>query len=148
MRRDAFKTWLQEAGLRESSARTYLSDAKRVDDHYGDLDDLYDEDQCRGVLAELEYSKEDERRGRANPSKIPIDAESPYNGLQGYKAALVKYCDFRQGNRTQSTTTRAWDEYLRAANHLIENGTLRREEGYKDELASAVTGVRVALLGG
>ena len=140
MRLYEFKKWLELQGLSENSIRTYLSDAKRVESHYGDLDDRYDRDELLTVLAELEYTKTDEQRNRENPSKILIKAQSPYNSLQSHKAALVKYVEYRKAEMHR------WDEYLNAAAQLIEDGTLDQEEGYKDALARDVAAVRTQLL--
>ena len=148
MRQDYFRRWLEHKGFNKSSIGTYLSDAKRVESYYRDLDDQYEEDELRSVLAELKYTKANERDGVANPSKIPIDAPSPYHGLQGYKAAVTKFCEFRKAEEPEQLSTRRWDEYLDAAKRQIEDGTLDRAEGYKDDLASALAAVRTALLGG
>ncbi len=148
MRQDDFRRWLEQQGLNKSSIGTYLSDAKRVEGHYGDLDELYERDELRSVLAELNYTKEDERRGLANASKIPIDAPSPYHGLQGYKAVVTKFCEFRKAEHSERAATHRWDQYLEAAKHRIEEGTLDSDEGYKDGLASALAAVRAGLMAG
>ena len=41
MNRHGFKEWLEQRGLKKSAVSTYLSDAKKVDAHCGDLDQLY-----------------------------------------------------------------------------------------------------------
>ena len=100
------------------------------------------------MLAEFEYTKADERRGRPNPSKIPIDAPSPYNSLQSYKSAVVRFCAFRKAEESNNPFVLQWDKYLGAANKLIEDGTLDDEEGYKEQIANTMAAVRTALLAG
>ena len=41
MNRHGFKEWLEQRGLKKNSVTTHLSDAKRVEKHCGDLDQLY-----------------------------------------------------------------------------------------------------------
>src|SRR5205823_40301 len=54
----AFKTWLAQQYTRNSAASRY-SCAKRVEEHYGDLDQHYDEDGLASVLQQLAYSLTD-----------------------------------------------------------------------------------------
>ena len=41
LNRHGFKEWLDQRGLKENTVATYLSDAKGVEKHFGDLDQLY-----------------------------------------------------------------------------------------------------------
>ena len=41
MNRHGFKEWLEQRGLKKSSVTSHLSDAQRVENHHGDLDQLY-----------------------------------------------------------------------------------------------------------
>ena len=45
MNRQGFKEWLGKRGLKKSSIATHLTDAQRVENHYGDLDELYTTDR-------------------------------------------------------------------------------------------------------
>ena len=138
-----YERWLEERGLDPRTVQTYKSDAKRIEREYGDLDGLYDGDKLVGVLQDLEYSRDDEHRKRPNRSRIAIDAKdgSPYKALASYRTALRKYCDFRQA------MTEVWGYFLEAARRRFENGTLDREEGYKEEhLGPAVARARRAFL--
>ena len=90
MQTSSYGAWLEQRGLAKSSADTYVLDARRVERHYGDLDEIYAKDCLAGVLQELQYSSGDARRNAPNPSKIPIDG-NPYNGLAGYRATVTRY---------------------------------------------------------
>ena len=138
-----FEIWLGQRELDPRTVQTYKSDAKRIEREYGDLDGLYDEDKLIGVLNDLEYSRDDEHRNQPNPSKIVVDAKdgSPYKALASYRTALRRYCDFRQ------SMTEAWDYFLEEARRRFEDGTLDREESYKEEhLGPAVSLARRAFL--
>lgn len=93
-----FERWLEQREFGTGTVQTYKSDAKRIEREYGDLDEHYDGDKLVGVLRDLEYSKDDERRNRPNSSKIVVDAKdgSPYEALASYRTAIRRYCDFRQ----------------------------------------------------
>ncbi|MDE0421877.1 MAG: AAA family ATPase [Gammaproteobacteria bacterium] len=138
-----YERWLGQHELQRRTVQTYKSDATRVEREYGDLDELYDEDNLVGVLQDLEYSRDDENRNRPNPSKIAIDAEdgSPYGALASYRTAIRRYCEFRQA------ITEVWDHFLEEARRRFEDGTLDRAEGYKEEhLGPAVCEARRAFL--
>ena len=97
MQTTGYRSWLQERGLAQSSADTYVSDARRVENHYGDLDDLYATDGLAGVLQDLQYSADDARRNAPNPSKIPIEG-NPYNGLASYRSTVNRYREYREAD--------------------------------------------------
>ena len=78
---------------------TYISDAKRVEAHYGDLDERFDEDGLSAVLDELRYSKDDERHDR--PIPLGLDNKgNVYNCLGGYRTSVRLYREFREGRRS------------------------------------------------
>ena len=45
MNRHGFEEWLEQRGLKKSSVSTAVSDAKRIENHCGDLDQLYTENR-------------------------------------------------------------------------------------------------------
>ena len=101
MQTDTYRAWLEQLGLAQSSVDTHISDARRVQRHYGDLDDLYAEDHLASVLQELQYSADDKRRSAPNPSRIPIDG-NPYHGLRSYKTAVTRYREYREADVIRS----------------------------------------------
>ncbi|MGP1284200.1 MAG: endonuclease NucS domain-containing protein [Parasphingopyxis sp.] len=90
-----YSDWLRRAVPSESTWQTKLSELRRVEREYGDVDEHFDEDELQSVLESLVYSAEDERLGADNPSKIVIEGNLR-NGLSGYKSAVQKYVRFRQ----------------------------------------------------
>ena len=97
-----FRAWLNKQEKRgggpyaASTVRTYVRDAKRVEEHYEDLDDLYARDRLARVLQQLQYSAEDARRNAPNPSRIPMSPtrRSDYRSLSGYRNAVTRYREF------------------------------------------------------
>ena len=135
MRTDEYRAWLEQTGLLESSVRTYVSDTKRVEEHYGDLDGLYDEGRLEGVLDGLRYSATDRDAKADNPSKIPIDGDL-YKGLAAYSTAVRKYREYREANATaasEDSRFRFMDFYQAVADRLRD---------YRDDRTSLVEGIR------
>lgn len=90
----AYSDWLRRAVPTESTWRTKLSELRRIEAAYGDLDGLYDQDELQSLLGELTYSTEDSRLGRENPSRLEIVGDIR-NNLASYSSALRKYIRFR-----------------------------------------------------
>ena len=91
--------WLEQRDLSQSSVDTYVSDTKRVERHYGDLDELYAKDGLAGILQDLRYSADDARRNAPNLSKIPIYG-SLYETLPSYRSAINRYREYRESDAT------------------------------------------------
>lgn len=85
MNRRGFKEWLEQRDLKETSVTAYLVDAKRVENHCGDLDQLYTEDRL------------DEAAINSLVEEIPDVA--PKN-LSSYRSAVRRYREYREQTDT------------------------------------------------
>lgn len=97
MQTDRFRAWLVRRPIKSSTVRTYVTDDKRIECCYGDLDTLYENDRLAAVIESLEYSAEDARKNAPNPSKI----QTTLAALSGYNTAAKQYRDYRD-NRIPS----------------------------------------------
>lgn len=113
-----YPAWLAEAVPTRVTAQTKLSELRRVEAEYGDLDSFYDSDELQGVIDELTYSSEDQRNGRPNPSRLVI-AGDIRNNLASYKSAVQKYARFRQDVELEAGKTSLGLRELREAS-LVE----------------------------
>ena len=95
--RKDIRAWLEQRGLSQSSATARISNVTRVEAHYGDLDGHYAKDRLAGILRQLQYTADDERRNAPNPSKIPIDGNLR-NGLATLKQAINLYSEYREAD--------------------------------------------------
>ena len=125
----SFREWLARRGLKSSSVSTQISDVRRLEKHYGDLDELYDQDGCAATLDNLQYSKDDEKQGRPNPIKLEIEGNL-YNNLSHFRSTLNVYRDFREATSETLPGEDRWDRYLRRAAQILDDGTLDRDERY------------------
>ena len=141
----AFRDWLATRDLKPSTVSNRISDVRRVEEHYGDLDELYDEDRLTRTLNALQYSKDDEKRNRPNPSALEI-AGNLNTSLSNYRGALKSYRDFREAAGEPTSSQGSWDQYLRRAKQTFDDGALDRDEGYKSDLARAVSAARSSVL--
>jgi len=91
--REDYRPWLIDQGYTEKSISSRISDAQKVERLYGALDDLISTGGYEALIEELSYSTEDERRGRANPSRIQTDGNIRTN-LASYKGAAALYRRF------------------------------------------------------
>lgn len=94
MKQDAFRAWMM-GRYSEPSQRTRFHYAKKVEEHYGDLDRHVNDGTINQLLADLGYSLGDGKVGRANPTRIPISG-NPYNVLNNCKTGVKTYREFRE----------------------------------------------------
>lgn len=96
--RSGYPDWLRREGYGEGTVANQIARVCRVEAHHGDVDAAYETDRCRSLLDTLTYSTEDERRGRANPSKIPFVGDIRKN-LATYKSCVLWYVRFRDADK-------------------------------------------------
>lgn len=99
----SYEDWLRGAVPSEVTFRTKLSELRRVERAYGDLDELYDEDELTTLIEEFTYSSADAANNRENPTKFEINGDIR-NNLASYKAAITKYQRFRQDQEHEDGT--------------------------------------------
>lgn len=90
---DNYKSWLREQGYQENTVAAQTHRVGRVEQFYGPLDDIVSGGGYEALIAELSYSTADERSGRTNPSRIPVDGNIR-TSLQSYKNAVSWYRRF------------------------------------------------------
>lgn len=88
-----YPDWLAAAVPAGTTARTKLSELRRVESVYGDLDEAFERDELESVIADLTYSAIDARNNEPNPSRLAIDGDLR-NNLASYKSAVNKYVHF------------------------------------------------------
>jgi hypothetical protein len=92
--REDYRAWLEAEKYSKNTCDTQISNLRKVERAYGDsLDDLVARGGLASLIAELTYSSADERRGRANPSKIDIGG-SIFKGLMSAKSAVALYARY------------------------------------------------------
>ena len=92
--RPEFSAWLasnKNHSLGTQSSRT--SNIKKIEEHYGNLEDHFSKGTYPSIIQSLTYSTTDERLGKPNPSKIIFEGNIR-NNLNMYKSAAILYRSF------------------------------------------------------
>jgi hypothetical protein len=107
--RTGYGDWLQ-ANFQAGTRTTQLSQARRLEDAYGDLDQHFERDEFASILADLAYSAADKAAGKPNPSRIPIEGNKLYESLAHLRSALGYYGRFRAAEDAQKGSITEWPE--------------------------------------
>jgi hypothetical protein len=147
VRAEPFRAWLK-ANYTANSAATHWSQAKKVCEVYGDLDEIYDSGRIEEIAAELNYSTRDARDNRPNPSKIAAGTNL-YTNLAAYKSSLRCYAKFRENEAEFESETvieaagKAISEKLEGKQFELERhlqAELRREIGQLEQGLEVIDG--------
>tara|TARA_R110002051_G_scaffold7053_3_gene33256 strand:- start:3044 stop:5995 length:2952 start_codon:yes stop_codon:yes gene_type:complete len=95
LKEQEFKKWLSEK-FKKTVAQSRFSNCVRVENHVGDLDQLFENDQCHSLLESLVYSTADQINNKQPNHSIPIDGNKR-TGSATLKQAVKLYVDFRNG---------------------------------------------------
>lgn len=98
--RPDYPRWLAEQKYSDNTQAAQIHRVKKVEEHYGNLDEHFSSGTYQEVIDSLEYSTNDERTNKPNPSKIKFDGNIR-NNLQSYKNAVVRYRKFLNDNTFQ-----------------------------------------------
>ncbi len=143
--RNDYGDWLQ-AHFQDGTRTTQLSQARRLEQAYGDLDEHFDRDKFRSVLADLAYSTDDEAQGKPNPSRVRVEGNKLYEGLAHLRSALGYYTRFRTAQNAETNSMASWPEleamrgtFLQRCGDFVDfeqhHGTyFETERAYKDAL--------------
>ncbi len=96
-----FQLWLQQQNLDSAAVTQQLNRATRVEKHYGSLDRHYTRDRLQSIIDELQYSSEDEKKRRPNPSKINFDGNIR-NNLSLFRYAVEQYRRYKDSEADMS----------------------------------------------
>ena len=91
--RSDYRLWLEAQQYSAGMVNAQLHRVGRVEEHYGSLDDRYQNGTIDELVRLLTYSMSDERSSRDNPSSIVINGNLR-NNLASYKSAVVLYGQF------------------------------------------------------
>ena len=103
-----FQLWLQQQNLDSAAVTQQLNRATRVEKHYGNLDRQYTRDRLQSVIDDLQYTPEDEKKRRPNPSKINFDGNIR-NNLSLFRYAIEQYRRFKD-SETEMASRSEFDD--------------------------------------
>lgn len=129
--RDGFRSWLK-SNYTANSAATHYSQAKKVEESYGNLDEIFDSGEIESVAAELNYSSQDAKLSKPNPSKISA-GNNLYTNLAAYKSSLRCYAKYRE-NESEFNSETAIEKAGQAIKEKLEGKQFELERHLQSEL--------------
>lgn len=93
MKTENYRNWLLTQNYQSGTITAQVHRAGRVEEHYGDLDEMYNKDRLESLILELTYTTQDRRNNRPNETKIPFEGVV-YNNLASYRDAVRRYRRF------------------------------------------------------
>jgi hypothetical protein len=94
MNKSGFETWLQGQGQSYGTIKSRISNCQRIERFEGDLDTHFANDEMRGLLNSLDYSRNDESAGIDVKHNILIKG-NVYNGTATFRAAAKLYLKYK-----------------------------------------------------
>jgi hypothetical protein len=122
-----FRDWLKRR-YRPKVVESRISNCKRVEKYYGDLDIKYDTRQMQTLASILTYSSDDERAGRKNPSKILINGNIK-EGLATLRNAIMLYEEFRDSEDSAATSEEVEAFPTVGDGAIMQDGIIRELQG-------------------
>lgn len=96
--KEDYERWLQ-ANFTSATVTTQLSQARRLEKAYGDLDQHFERDQFASIFADLTYTSVDKAAGKPSPTeRVKIEGDNLYAGLSHLRGALRYYARFRSAD--------------------------------------------------
>ena len=145
MKVEEFRVWLDER-FASNTVSTAISTCKRVENAYGDLDDIYDTDGIDTLLSELTYSKLDEVNGKPDPSKLGLE-KSVYDTLSSSRTHIRTYRKFRDDPEARVLAT---ESAIEVAGELLkekrEGRQFEVERHLQDELRKEIAQLEPGLV--
>ena len=154
VREQEFRAWMDAQDWIQSTRQTRLTDARRVEKHYGDLDVAYEADKFAAILADLTYTAADNEVGKPNPSRLEIDGDIR-NSLASYRSALGVYRQFREESDADADGLSQADRIRRfvISNYVeparqrgekelsVRSGDIHREMGLQNAMPSVCSAI-------
>jgi RecB family endonuclease NucS len=123
--RPDYPQWLAEQQYAENTRQRQIYRVNRVEENYGNLDEHFANGTYQNVIDALEYSTNDERANKPNPSKIPFEG-NVRNNLQSYKSAIVLYLKFLNDKNFQATSSELETPTEKTNAAALEESSLQR----------------------
>jgi len=132
-----FQLWLQQQNLDSASVTQQLNRAGRVEKHYGNLDRHYTRDRLQSVIDDLQYTPEDEKKRRPNPSKINFDGNIR-NNLSLFRYAMEQYRRFKDSEAEFAPRSEFDDDEAQAGTGGGVGEEARQRPGLERDMQAAL----------
>ena len=136
MRAD-FQLWLQQQGVESGLITQQLNRANRVEKQYGNLDKHYTRDRLESIIGDLQYSPEDEKKRKPNPSKLSFEGNIR-NNLSLFRYAVEQYRRFRDTEMDMAGRSGAEDDDTSMAGGAGADEEVRQRTGLERDMQDAL----------
>lgn len=145
--RSDYKNWLEAQEYSDNTRTAQLHRVNKVEQHYGNLDDIWAAGNYDSLVASLNYTTADEKAGKPNPSKIIFDGNIR-NNLQSYKNAVVRYRKFLvdEGMSKQPLGATAATAIVLSDEVVIEKQKLSLERDMQSALRKEISKLEPGLI--
>ncbi|MCL1077285.1 DUF91 domain-containing protein [Parashewanella spongiae] len=144
MQIEKYKNWLVAQNYQGGTIAAQMHRAGRVEDCYGDLDELYNKDQLNSLLSELTYTTQDRRNNRPNETKIPFSGNA-YNNLSSYRDAVRRYKRFVI-DEPESLVSFTEDEKIKTEPESVSTQTIGLEKDMQAAIRQNISQVEEGLI--
>ena len=145
MKAEAFRVWLGLRYPKPAVAASYFSSAKRIEEAYGDLDTLFEDDRLNTIIAELQYTSQDARLHRPDPSKLQIKGPL-YNQLSNFRTGARTYRTFRdEGGESDALTDAAIEIAGEAIKEKRDGKQFEVERHLQESLRNEIAQLEIGL---
>ncbi|MEF9961711.1 MAG: HNH endonuclease [Erysipelotrichaceae bacterium] len=108
MKTENFKHWLINQGF--VSPIDFISKISTIEKYYGNIDKIYDNNNCKDLLDAFSYSNKDKELNLQPKHLIPIKKyknknifDTYMNTSQDYRSRLNRYIDFRKSEQNETS---------------------------------------------
>ncbi len=105
MQEELLRKHFNDLEFAPSTVNTKLAGTRRIErDEKIDLDEEFERDRMESVVRRFQYSMEDFRAGKPNPTSIRIEPDKIYRDLAFYRSILQSYLRFKTSDNSDGET--------------------------------------------
>lgn len=136
---EQFRAFVTAEGLSSSTVSTKSAALRRIERDEGvDLDQEYDKDHLTSLFSKFQFSMDDVRAGRENPTSLDIEPDKLYRDLAFYRSTLGSYIKFKRSMAGPGNSTASIPEPVETATDELVTEEVARKFGLERDLQNAL----------
>ena len=138
---EQFRAFVTAEGLSNSTVSTKSAALRRIERDEGvDLDKEYSKDHLTSLFSKFQFSMDDVRAGRENPTSLDIEPDKLYRDLAFYRSMLGSYIKFKRSMASPSDSAVPVPEPVESAADELVTEEVARTFGLERDLQNALRG--------